>query len=284
MNSKFPVFPNENSAFVQHAIAKQSIHDQNNVLPAMPEQDTMHQDELSDDLTLRQKLHEVREAAAYDFKNSGIRQKIGLLATGAWLTYEWGPGNETVTPILGGAIINSVSGPAGIAVTAAVTGGFTFLQQVASGATVAATATQFPKLTETTFNRFFTDKEHPELNAKPWKDLSLAKRILYGFTMGTTFVASREAAVTGETKFAKTLPRVIGSAALTSSVVATLAGGVEALDTYSDNFTPILQKISETFVDVVSNPITWLGLLGVSALNERRKRKNIRKELAAKQS
>lgn len=286
MNPESDAFPKD-SSLIEPSVAGDT-HYMSATIDAVPlvgTTDEEHLSELNENLTLREKIHELRKAASDDFNNSGIAKKVGLAATAAWLAYEWGPGNETLTPILGGAVINNVNGPLGIAATAAITGGFTFLQQVASGATVAATATQFPNLAESTFNKFFVDKDHPELNAKPWQHLPLTTRLLYGFTMGTTFVASREAAVTGQTEFKKTMPRVVGSAALTGTMVAAIAGSVEALDTYGHNLPLKIAglKLDELFIDVVTNPVTWLGLLGVSAVSGRIKRNKIRKELAKNQ-
>ena len=232
-------------------------------------------------LTIREKFRILRRAGREDLASSGLMQKIGLFATALWLAYEWGPGNETITPIINGQVVDRVSGVGGIVTAAAITGGFTFLQQIASGATVTGTATQFPRLAESAFKHFLSDTEHPELNAKPWNKLSLHERLIYGFTAGTTFVATREAGVTGEVKFSKTMPRVVGSAALTSAAVASIAATVEAVDTYKNHMPSTLEYAAEIGIQVITNPLTWIGLLVFTTYRNHRKRSELRAQLQA---
>jgi hypothetical protein len=235
-----------------------------------------------DSLSFREKFRSLREALGEDFKKSGPLQKLGLLTTAAWLAYEWGPGNETVTPIIGGHVINNVSGPAGMVKVAAVTAGFTFVQQTLSGTTLAATATQFPKAAKKT-SELMKDEDQPELSAKPWKELPLSKRLLYAFTMGTTFVATREAGVTGEVGFKNNLKRVLGSAALCAAGVGVIGASVEAVDYYADDAPALIQEASDVGISVATSPLFWLGLLGLSTYRDARKRNALRKQLAENQ-
>lgn len=236
-----------------------------------------------EDLSLRSKVRLVRDALKED-QVAGNRlqrfgRKLGIVATMGWLAYEWGPGNETVTPILAGQVINTVNGPQGIVTAAGITAGFTFIQQVMSGGTLAATATQYPNAAKQV-SEFTQDTDNPELSAKPWKDLSLRKRFLYAFTMGTTFIATREAGVTGEVKFRETMKRVVGSAALSACGVGVLAAGVESVDSYAENAPQAIETGSEIAVSIATNPLTWLGLLGISTYKDYRHRKNLQAQLA----
>lgn len=224
---------------------------------------------------LREKLRLMRDSLGEDISRHGLTQKLGLLATAGWLAYEWGPGNETVTPILAGRVIDATQGPTGIAATAAISAGFTFAQQVASGATLAATATRFPAAAAQA-SELMRDETNPELNLQPWDQLPRKKRFLYAFTMGTTFVATREAGITGDVSFRHSMQRVLGSAVLCAAGVGAIAGSVELMDTYDEYTPPAVEATSTVAVDVITHPLFWLSILGISTYAEHRKRKKLR--------
>lgn len=224
-------------------------------------------DEYSD-LSYWQRVRKLWGAGKEDFKTAGLGQKLGMLAMAGWFAYEWGPGNEAVTPIIGGLVLNHTNGIAAPLVTGAVTGAFTFVQQAASGVTTAYTESTFPKLAETSY-KLFNEDEDGEVKHKEWKELSNSTKFLYAFGIGTTFGVTREAVVTGgdKTKLYKT---ALGSAAVAGVSVTGIAATVGAIKWGADGTK--LQPYSDWLIDKVENPLYWLAGIGLVALYHKAKK------------
>ncbi len=87
----------------------------------------------------------MRKAAAADFRDATWPQRLALAGMAFWLMYEWGPGNETVTPWLLAQVIAGTDSAWVIPLTAFVAFGFTAAQQLASGFTALAGFSTFER-------------------------------------------------------------------------------------------------------------------------------------------
>lgn len=76
-----------------------------------------------------------RAAVAADFQFARWHRRLALVAVVGWLAYEWGAGNETLTPWILAKVISNTHGAVAIPATAIVGFAFTTLQQLASGFT-----------------------------------------------------------------------------------------------------------------------------------------------------
>lgn len=221
-------------------------------------------------LSYWQRVRKLWDAGKEDFKTAGLGQKLGLLAMAGWFAYEWGPGNEAVTPIIAGQVLNHTNGIAAPLATSAIAGAFTFVQQTASGVTTAYTESTFPKLAETSY-KLFNEDEDGENKHKEWKDLPAATKFFYAFLIGTTWSVTREAVVTGNEDKAKLYRTALGSAAVAGTAVAGIGMAAGALKWKADGTS--FQPYSDWIIDKMENPLTWLGLFGAAALYNQSKNK-----------
>ncbi len=203
-----------------------------------------------------QRLKSLWHAGKEDYHTAGFSQKVGLLATAGWLAYEWGPGNETVTPYIAAAVLERTDGYSGAAVTAAVAGGFTFVQQTASGMTTAATVSTFPRLAGTACE-FADSKSAKDPGDRSWKNLGKWRQFDYAFLGGSSFVVTREAAATGNTDATYLKKQAVRSAAIAGGTVAALGAGLDTLSQSAQGTS--MENEADIVVDIASNPLTWIG-------------------------
>jgi hypothetical protein len=195
-----------------------------------------------------------------DFIGAGVGQKLGLMGMVAFIAYEWGPGNEVATPLVGAQVLARTSGLTTVIATSLITGGFTFVEQMASGWTVAYTGSQFPRLNRTAYE--LTQDQEGNARYGAWDEISLGKRFAYAFYLGSTAAVIREGAVTGKTRFRELRRPAFGSAVITSSTIAVL-GAVLGATKWACAGTPA-QPYADVLVAIVSSPLTWLGLLVIT--------------------
>lgn len=209
------------------------------------------------------RLRLIRTAGADDYRASRFAQKLALVATLAWLAYEWGPGNEAVTPMIGAMVLSRSHAAAAVVATSLVTGVFTALQQLASGGTAAYAATTFPRLAETIYHQFNTD-EKGQASRRPWVELPTGQRFLYAFSLGSSYAVFREAAVTRDVSFWR-LVRVSARSAIISAVlVGVLGAAMGLLKWWADG--TVAQPYVDVVLAVVGNPLVWIGILLVYVL------------------
>ena len=96
--------------------------------------------------TFYEKMSDIGSSAKIEFQDSGVNGKSILLLLGAMTAYEWGPGNETLTPYIGAQAVEVSDGLKGVLVTAAITGGFTVAQQLASSWLTRKSVQMFPEV------------------------------------------------------------------------------------------------------------------------------------------
>lgn len=200
---------------------------------------------------------DLRSAIAQDLSSSGWPQRLLLLVSVAWLAYEWGWGNETVTPWLLVRVIDRSSGLASVLAAFAVGFTFTTCQQLASGFTTAAGFSIFPR-----FARVGWERLRGRLVGLPrsWSDIGWPARVLLVFSLGTTAVVLIEMSLTGRVGVRAHRNTVIQAAVLCGFVVGVIGGTIAAL-LWAGRSNQATSDVTDVVFRVVGNPLLWVSLV-----------------------
>ena len=95
-----------------------------------------------------------------------------------------------------------------------------------------------------------------EFKYKPFNNLPLVKKWLYPFTIGTSFVVAREAAVTGTTDDNELKNVGRKSAATVAGSVALLASSIDVMDQAIPDGT-----VAQGILDFLKTPVPYFGLV-----------------------
>jgi hypothetical protein len=204
--------------------------------------------------TLASSLH---KAVVDDFRGAAWGQRFALIGVVVWLAYEWGPGNETVTPWLLARIIHENAGVVVIPITVGVGFTFTAVQQLASGLTALAGFSIFERT-----SRAAQEKLRSDTGDVPgaWNRLSFVARCALVFGLGTTAVALLEIMSTGEIGVRRHARVIARSALLCGTLVASI-GAVVATIAFFGRRTEALASQTEWLLRLLGNPLFWLGVL-----------------------
>ena len=191
----------------------------------------------------------------------------------AWIVYEWGPGNETVTPWLVLNVIDRADHGAQVVVAAAVVGfGFTFVQQFLSGLTALVAFSLFERTASSSWDRLSAGGTKA---LRGWHGASIASKLAVAFTIGTSAVALVQIVTSGRVGVRTHLRAVSESAAAVGAVaggIATVAGSLVWLGRSVSS----MSGVTDSIVDVLGNPLLWLGLAAVAlAVDWRSQRRSL---------
>lgn len=232
--SEIPIFPETNSATLIENIAQ------------------------IDTASTQSTWRTVWEQGKQDLAKTSGSAKAAVFGTMALYGYEIGPGgNETVAPLLMGEVAKYTHSifPGSFAV-GAVTGAFIAAEQYVGGRLTIKSTQSFPNMSKTVFERLkHNSPEKDEVRFKPYRDLTIGKKITYALMGGTAYTVNREVFAVGETDTTKLNKLNKLSTMITSASIGILAGGVDIVDKTTTN--SYVQHITDT----IKNPITWIGLL-----------------------
>lgn len=229
------------------------------------------------DLSSREKFSELVHSSSEDFRKTSLHGKVILGSLLGMTLYEWGPGNEALTPIIAGRAMDVSDGLSGIVTTAAVAGGITMAQQLSSSWLTRKSAQQFPGVSSKMFHIMNADSnEDEDLRFKPFKELPLSKKGVYAFGLGTSFVVARESFVTGSTDEEKLKRTGRISAAIVGATVASVATIVDIIDQAAPD-----DSWAQRVPDLIKNPILWIsiagGIIGSDMIKSRKNRNRLKK-------
>jgi hypothetical protein len=204
----------------------------------------------------------LRAAVAADFRRSGWRRRLALCGVVVWLAYEWGIGNETVTPWLLARVIADRDGIEAIPAAALVGFTFTTVQQLLAGLTALAGFSMFHRTAAAAWSRL-----EDRFGAVPgeWSSLRLTGRAVLVFGLGTTAVALLQIMATGRADMRHHRRAVVEAALLCGAIVGVLGGAVGAL-AYAGRRVDALDGAIDWVLRVLGNPLFWLGILVVVTL------------------
>ena len=204
----------------------------------------------------------MRAAVTADFRASEPLRRVALCGVVFWLAYEWGIGNEVVTPWLLARVISDRPGVE--AIPAAIIVGFTFtvLQQLLSGLTALVGFSMFSRTAHAAWQRL-----RGQFSSIPgeWSTLGLFSRSVLVFGLGTTAVALVQITTTGEVGVRRHARAVTESAVLCGAIVGVVAGAVGAL-AVAGREVEMLAPFTEWMLRVLGNPLFWLALVVVVAV------------------
>lgn len=204
----------------------------------------------------------LRESIAADFRDSTFRQRTLLLATGGWLAYEWGLGNETVTPWLLAKVMTSTDGFRSVLFTAAIAFLFTTGQQLASGFTTAAGFTMFGRTAVAAWHQL---RERLGEQPRTWAQLPWVVRATLVFTLGTTAVVLIETSLTGAVGVNRHRRTIVQSSVLCGLLVGAIGASVASLGWLGRSI-PALEPTTEWVLRVLSNPLFWIALVAIAMI------------------
>ncbi|MCU1392949.1 MAG: hypothetical protein JWM34_1377 [Ilumatobacteraceae bacterium] len=199
----------------------------------------------------------MRRAFLADFGAASWARRLALVAVLGWLFYEWGAGNETVTPWLLAKIIKDTHGVVSIPITAAIGFGFTTLQQLASGFTALAGFSIFDRTAEAAWQRL---RGQNETAPGEWSHLTPIGRCALVFGLGTTAVSLVQIMATGKVGVRRHAKAVVQSATLCGTLVAAIGALAATVAVVGRHFHS-LKKPTEWILRILGNPLFWVGLL-----------------------
>lgn len=203
----------------------------------------------------------IRSVVSDDYATASTGRRLALVGVVIWLVYEWGPGNESVTPWLLANVIGQTSGIAVIPVTAAVGFVFTVLQQLASGFTALAAFSMFDRTATAAWNRL---RRSSETVPGEWTTIGWPARCVIVFSLGTTAVALVQVTTTGQVGVRRHASAVRSSALLCGTIVALIAA-LAAAFAYLGRKVSALSGATDWILRILGNPLFWLGMLAASA-------------------
>lgn len=207
----------------------------------------------------RERTEPLRTSIRADLRESTWRHRALLALTAGWLAYEWGLGNETVTPWLLAKVIASTDGASSVVLTATVGFVFTTTQQLLSGFTTAAGFAMFGRTAGSAWELLQSRLSRPP---RAWSQLPLTLRGLLVFTLGTTAVVLIESSLTGEVGVRRHRRAIVQAAVLCGVMVGAI-GAVGAALGWLGRSVASLESATDWVLKVLSNPLFWIALLAI---------------------
>lgn len=204
----------------------------------------------------------LRDAIRADFSDARWARRLLLLAVVGWLAYEWGIGNETVTPWLLVQVISGTTGLVVIPATFVVGFAFTAAQQFLAGTTVLWGFSIFHRTADASWRRL-----RSVTGSEPagWSGLGWGGRAIVVFTLGTTAIALIEITTSGRVGVRRHLGVVARSAVLCGLLVGVVGAGVAALADAGRRIEALAGPTDWT-LRILGNPLFWLTILALYAI------------------
>lgn len=204
----------------------------------------------------------MRDAVVADFRSSAWSSRLALIGVCAWLAYEWGPGNETVTSWALASLVERYDGAGAVLAAAVFAFGFTTVQQAASGLTALAGFSLLERTSEASWARLRTAESRL---VGGWSSMGLGTRSAIVFGLGTTAVALMQIMTTGTTGVRAHTRAVLSSAVLCGLLVMAI-GTTAALLVEVGRSIDALAGPTERLVSLLASPWPWIGLAAVLVL------------------
>lgn len=207
----------------------------------------------------------LRRAFLADVRASRWRQRLLLVLAVGWIAYEWGLGNETVTPWLLSWVISEHHGWWVVGLAAVVGFWFTFAQQLIAGLSVLAGLSVFDRTARAAWARLERRVDTERLR---WDGVGLVYRGVAVFTLGTSAVAVLQVVSSGRVGVGVHRRIVVESALLCATIVGALAAVVAAIGQFGRSV-DVLATPTDWVLRVLGNPLFWIGVLGLYLVAQR---------------
>lgn len=211
------------------------------------------------DLSKLQKIKDIFLVAKFDFINSKFAGKVIVAGLVVITVYEWGPGNETFIPLVTGQVLDKANGILGILLTAVVSGGFVFFEQILAGYFAYKTVLNYQNLSKRVFLYFGNPDDSEYLKHKKYFDLPFGRKFIYTFFLGASFNVLREAFLVNSTDKKNLIKIVRFNTCFNALLVATIGG---IIDLVNQCF-----YTNQTFQNILGwtlkNPIFWIVVMTI---------------------
>jgi hypothetical protein len=186
-----------------------------------------------------------------ELADSSPFKRVSLAASMGALAFEWGTGNEALLSWMAANTYDISHNPI---MTGVVVGVVSFVEQSGIGSLMANTISQFPKVAERI--RQVTGNASSEASRpKP----GIVNRFAGAFVLGAAVEVVVDNARNERTRSAN-IRHVLGSSALIGTGAAGLIAGASGLLALGEKVG--YESQAQTVVDVASNPLTYVALLG----------------------
>lgn len=202
-------------------------------------------------------LRRMAVAVSADFRSARWTRRLALVGVVGWLIYEWGAGNETITPWILARVISDTEGAIAIPITAAIGFGFTTVQQLASGFTALTGFSIFERTSSAAWQRL---RGQSETAPGEWSGLTIAAKCALVFGLGTTAVALVQITATGTVGVRRHASVVVQSALLCGTLVGSIGALAASVAVLGRNV-EVLRGTTEWALRILGNPLFWVGLL-----------------------
>ncbi len=193
------------------------------------------------------KLKEIYRTANKEHSNATLGQRAILATALSGLAFEWSTGNESMLGFVG-ARTHELTHNA--LATAVAGGGASFIEQGAIGTLMAMTIHNYPEVTAKLRELVSRGKEDSNTGIKRYASAML---------LGTGVELAKENAVRPHDR-SENIRHAMGSAAMISISNTAIIGSLSGLLKLGEEHG--FEATSETIVNVASNPLTYVGLIG----------------------
>lgn len=201
----------------------------------------------------------LRSALAADFRTAPALHRLALIGVSIWMAYEWGPGNETMTPWIVARVIDDETRAVVIVWSAVIGFTLTAVQQLVAGLTGLVAFSLFERTTAAAVARLDSPRA---VRPVSWAQRGFGAKCVLAFGLGSTAVALLEVVATGRNGVRTHLPTVARSAVLTATIVATIGAAAATLAVTGRSIGPLAGPTNRV-VTVLASPWFWLGAVAL---------------------
>jgi len=194
-------------------------------------------------------LRRVLNAAKEDWAHTTATQRLILIVVAVGIAYEWGIGNEIVTPWLSSLLLDRLGDGIGGALAAAgLVAVFTALQQVAVGWLTLYAMAVTPSVVDTAADAV---RARFGFVVPSWWTLPRFQAVAVSFSLGGTFVAVEESLAAAPRR----RHTVVVSSVVCATTVFVVVGVIGVLVLACDG--TVLEGAARTLMRILSNPMPW---------------------------
>ncbi len=225
---------------------------------------------------------EVWNEGKNEVKDSSIPKKLTLGAAACGLAFDWSLGNESLLSYVGGNVLKNTQDTL---LTAAATGGTSFVEQSAIGLVTVASINNFPRFMDTLKTKIDERHNSNSDDVESFQDnkskLSRGTdRFMVAFLFGTSMSALKNNAVKKHTP-----KENVKNVAIDAGLIGGGVAGIAAVAAGATNIgrSTGLQQETDLFVNIISNPFTYLTIFGGKfGLDRLRSKRAVRKAAKSK--
>lgn len=200
-----------------------------------------------------EKLKDVYNVARTEHADASQSQRIALAATLGGLAFEWGTGNEAMLGFVGGQVHGLTHNAV---VTGMAAGAATFAEQGAISVLMATTIYNFPNVANAIQNAVHERKRGNEDELV--KVESRGRRFAGLMLLGSSVKLALENVKTPRTK-SENIKRALGGSAIIACANTAFIGSMSGVLRVAE--AEGFEQQAEVFVDVASNPLTYIGII-----------------------